>query len=137
MDLEAGVLMGHVSEDNCLECPNIDTTRAFGNLYWCKVNKHYIRTNPLCGRGWLIISDKKGHDEAVSPPQRAKIDTSTLKTEWVARAIVPQVCDRLKCRVASCYGWDLCRQARDEATKEEWNKLLKELYEEEEVDAKK
>lgn len=42
--------------------------------------------------------------------------------------IVPEVCDRLGCKVEACYGWDLCRQARAEATDEEWDKLWSELF---------
>ena len=42
--------------------------------------------------------------------------------------IVPEVCDRLNCKLDSCYGWDLCRQAREEATDKEWEKLWAELF---------
>jgi len=37
--------------------------------------------------------------------------------------IIPEVCDRLNCKVESCYGWDLCRQAREECTENEWKKF--------------
>jgi hypothetical protein len=40
------------------------------------------------------------------------------------KPIVPEVCDRLHCKISSCYGWDLCRQARAEATDEEWKRLI-------------
>jgi hypothetical protein len=126
VDLEAGVLTGHVSEDNCLQCPQIDPTNTRGRFYWCKMLKFYVRTNPLCLAGWKMISEKMRPIEAVVQPQRADIPFILGKVG----AIVPQVCDRLKCRVASCYGWDLCRQARDEATKEEWALLLGELVKE-------
>ncbi len=35
------------------------------------------------------------------------------------KPIVPQVCDRLKCKLDCCYGWDLCRQAREEMDRSE------------------
>lgn len=44
------------------------------------------------------------------------------------KSIIPNVCDRLHCKIDSCYGWDLCREARAEATEEEWDKLIKELF---------
>jgi hypothetical protein len=130
VDLEAGVL-SHVSEDNCLQCNMIDPTKKWGRLYWCKLLKYHVRTNPLCLAGWRIISEKMKPIEAVSQLQRTE---ALPLASGKAGAIVPQVCDRLQCRVASCYGWDLCRQARDEATKEEWDKLLKELYEKKEAE---
>jgi len=43
------------------------------------------------------------------------------------KPIVPEVCDRLNCKIPECYGWDLCRQAREEATDEEWKKLIEAL----------
>ena len=49
------------------------------------------------------------------------------------KAIVPEVCDRLGCNVEACYGWDLCRQARAEATDKEWERLWSELFREAEV----
>lgn len=42
MDLEAGVL-SHVSEDNCLQCPQIDLKDKWGNLYGCKLLKYHVR----------------------------------------------------------------------------------------------
>ena len=44
------------------------------------------------------------------------------------KPIVPQVCHRLKCNIPSCYGWDLCRQAREECTDEEYSYFLKEFF---------
>ena len=35
------------------------------------------------------------------------------------KPIVPEVCDRLGCKVDTCYGWDLCRQAREKLTEDE------------------
>lgn len=49
------------------------------------------------------------------------------------KPIVPQVCDRLGCRIDSCYGWDLCRQAREEATELEWRTLCDVLFLKEKV----
>lgn len=46
------------------------------------------------------------------------------------KAVIPEVCDRLKCKLPACYGWDLCRQAREEATIEEWDKLIEALIKE-------
>ena len=43
------------------------------------------------------------------------------------KPIVPEVCDRLNCKIPECYGWDLCRQAREEATDKEWKKLVEAL----------
>ena len=43
------------------------------------------------------------------------------------KPIVPEVCDRLKCKLPSCYGWDLCRQARAELTREEQTKWVRGL----------
>lgn len=48
----------HVSEDNCLECPEIDLENKFGNLFYCRVIKNHVRTNPYCEKGWLIIEGK-------------------------------------------------------------------------------
>jgi len=53
-----------------------------------------------------------------------------MKPRAEMKPIVPEVCDRLGCKVAFCYGWDLCRQAREEATHEEWEKLVSELFKE-------
>jgi hypothetical protein len=44
------------------------------------------------------------------------------------KPIVPEVCDRLKCDLPCCYGWDLCREAREGCTKEERHRWLKELW---------
>ena len=55
-----------------------------------------------------------------------------MKPRAEMKPIVPEVCDRLGCKVAACYGWDLCRQARREATDEEWEKLVSELFKEDE-----
>ncbi len=47
------------------------------------------------------------------------------------KLIVSEVCDRLNCRLASCYGWDLCRQAREALTDEErkrWVEGLKKMW---------
>jgi hypothetical protein len=52
------------------------------------------------------------------------------------KPIVPEVCDRLHCKIPSCYGWDLCRQAREEATDEEWAKLIDALCNKWEKEAK-
>ncbi len=41
--------------------------------------------------------------------------------------IVPEVCDRLKCKLDVCYGWDLCRQAREWLTREEQTKWVRGL----------
>jgi len=43
------------------------------------------------------------------------------------KPIIPEVCDRLGCRIEACYGWDLCREAREECTDEEWEKLWSEF----------
>ena len=53
-----------------------------------------------------------------------------MKPKAEMKPIVPEVCDRLGCKVTFCYGWDLCRQAREEATPEEWEKLCSELFKE-------
>lgn len=53
-----------------------------------------------------------------------------MKPRAEMKPIIPEVCDRLGCKLASCYGWDLCRQARAEATDEEWEKLCSELFKE-------
>ncbi len=47
------------------------------------------------------------------------------------KPIVPEVCDRLNCNLPSCYGWDLCREAREALTNEErqrWVEGLKKLW---------
>jgi len=47
------------------------------------------------------------------------------------KPIVPEVCDRLNCKVSSCYGWDLCRQAREaltDAEKVRWVEGLKKMW---------
>lgn len=46
------------------------------------------------------------------------------------KPIIPEVCDRLNCKIEACYGWDLCRQARIEVTHAEWAKLTSELFKE-------
>jgi len=51
------------------------------------------------------------------------------------KPIIPEVCDRLHCKIPSCYGWDLCRQAREEATDEEWARLVDALCNKEEKEA--
>lgn len=43
------------------------------------------------------------------------------------KPIVPEACDRLKCKLDSCYGWDLCREARAELTEAERKKWVKGL----------
>jgi hypothetical protein len=53
------------------------------------------------------------------------------------KPIVPEVCDRLNCKIPSCYGWDLCRQAREEATDEEWDRLVNALCNKWEKEASK
>lgn len=47
------------------------------------------------------------------------------------KPIVPEVCDRLNCKVSICYGWDLCRQAREVLTdveKVRWVEGLKKMW---------
>jgi len=41
------------------------------------------------------------------------------------KPIIPEVCDRVKCKIPSCYGWDFCRDAREELTEKEWDKFFK------------
>lgn len=48
--------------------------------------------------------------------------------KMVMQPIVPEVCDRLDCKIDSCYGWDLCRQAREECTDAEWKKCIAGLF---------
>jgi len=58
---------------------------------------------------------------------------SLAKERPLRKPIVPEVCDRLKCNIPSCYGWDLCRQAREECTNEEWDKFWEIFWSEEDA----
>ena len=42
--------------------------------------------------------------------------------------VSPGPCDRLGCRLDSCYGWDYCRQAREVATHEDWELMKRAVF---------
>jgi len=42
--------------------------------------------------------------------------------------ISPGPCDRLNCNLPSCYGWDYCRQARQEMTKAEFELMWTKVF---------